>query len=625
MRHAPRIRPRGAALLLFALLALAGEAAAQEPPPPPPPPTDTVPPPPDTVPDRPAEPVADTAGIEVDLLDPRLEPGDSLAEPADTLEELRVIADFPRGAEPRWSNGVWEWDRDLIQRSAAVTLTDLLESVPGITPVRSGFYGSAESLSAFGSTAGRIEVILDGFALDPLDAGSYDLSRLELAQLNHVRVRRRGDGVRIEVETLAPFDRRPYSVVEAATGDLRTNVFRGIFMAPKFLVGPLALGVERMDTRGLFGREPANTFHGWLKWGIVGERSGLELEYRSGTIERTDLDGGTLDGTRKDWIVRARGTPTDGLTTEAFFGVSSIEDGLTGEPVEDASTQAGVRAGYSAGPGWIGAVARVRDHELLPAAEAELEAGLRLPGRIGLSGDLIWSRWHTNDRTFAYALRAEAGPYLGLSPFVEATKGTRGVPGFSGEDGRILVTDRTSIRAGADLRWGGLHLGGAAIALDADSIAGFGLGFDRADHLRPAGRIQGFESYGRVPSPRTPFAIEGSYTWWDAATSWIYTPVETGRAALVYHGFPLGHDQLEITARLGGMHRGVMRVPDLENGSALVPSHTAFDFYLQVRVLDVRAFVRWENLLHNLEMQDLPGRNYPGQRVLYGIKWQLWN
>lgn len=589
---------------------------AQEPPPPPP----------DSVPDRPVDLLGDTVISPPDSV-PEFDEeavGDA-EELIDTLEAIHVLAEFPRGIEPRWSNGVWEWDRDLIQRSAAVTLTDLLERVPGITPVRSGFYGMPESVSAYGSTGGRLEIILDGYALDPLDAGSFDLSRLELAQLERVRVRRRGDGLRIELKTLAPADPEPYSVVEVATGDLRTNVFRGLFLAPNFLVGPLSLGVDRVDTRGLVGQEPASTFNGWVKWGLIGENRGLELELRNASITRTMTNESIVDGTRRDVVLRARGAPTDALTTEAFFGVSSIEDELTGTLAEESASQAGVRAALSAERGWLESTLRVRDHSWLPRSEAELMAGLSLPGRVDLSGDIIWNRWKPATKTRAYSIRAEAGPFLGVRSFVETSAGTRGVPGLEDDEELPAITDRTSYRVGAEVQGAGVHLGAAAVVADADSIATFGLPFEGDARLFPGGRIQGIEAVGHVPVPYTPFAVEGSLSWWDEAPQWIYTPQQSWRAALVYHGFPLGHDRFEIATRVGAAHRSAMRVPAPDIGTGIVPAHTTFNFYLQIRVLDVRAFVRWDNILHNLEVQDIPGRNYPGQRVLYGVKWQLWN
>src|SRR5690606_6837384 len=122
-------------------LVLAGEVAAQTPPVPPPPapaPGDTVRPPHDVVPPTDSIPVAvgDTIPAAV---------GDTV--PTDTLPPVVVVAPLRAGDAPGWSNGVWEWDREALLRSTALTLSDLLAQIPGVTPIRSGFWGHPEAVA----------------------------------------------------------------------------------------------------------------------------------------------------------------------------------------------------------------------------------------------------------------------------------------------------------------------------------------------------------------------------------------------------------------------------------------------------------------------------------------------
>src|SRR5690554_5542306 len=136
-------------------LTFAGDAWAQDPQRPLDPPADTV-------------PVADTAAVVADSLGVET----PLEAAADTLEPIEVVPRMSRGAEPSWRAGIWEWDRDALQASGAITLTDLLERTPGVQPIRYGLYGQPEGVSAWGHAGGGTEVILDGFVLDPLDAGT---------------------------------------------------------------------------------------------------------------------------------------------------------------------------------------------------------------------------------------------------------------------------------------------------------------------------------------------------------------------------------------------------------------------------------------------------------------------
>jgi hypothetical protein len=559
-------------------------------------------------------------------------PGDTV--PTDTLKPVVVVAPFQPGEAPRWTAGVWEWDRDALLRSTALTLTELLAQIPGVTPIRSGFLGHPETAALPGGTGGFSEIYLDGFALDPLDAGTYDLSRLELVHLNRVRVERRGGGLRVDLETVAPTDHRPFSMVEAGTGDSGARMVRGTFMTPDFIVGPLALGIERLEGSGLFATEPANTFTGWLKWARGFGPATLQLELRRNSVEWNTPEKVSMKGFRQDWVVRARSPIAAGLTTEAFLGASSIEDQYADTTVAMRGVQGGLRAVYESDLFWTTATLRGRDQALLPRLEADAAAGLRLPGAIHLSGDITNADWRGGRQARSWGVRAELEPITGIRPFVEWSRGTRGVPGLRDDDGLAILTERDAVRAGGELAWRGARLGAAWNRIEADALADFGLPFDRTGALYPGGMLQGLEVNGRVPLLWEPLWVEGWYTRWTGANPWIYLPGQSWRAALVYHDTPMPSGNLEVSARLELSHRDGMLVPTMSAGSegvpgsagtSVVPQMTSLDFYLQIRILDVRAFIRWNNIAHQLNQRDLPTRPFPGQRTFYGIKWSFWN
>lgn len=619
----PRLRPGGIALGVGAILLAAGAAWAQEPPPPPPPPPPTT----DTVPPVARDTIRPTRG---DTIPPLA--GDTI--PADTLKPVVVVAPMREGAAPRWTAGVWEWDREALLRSSALTLTELLAQIPGVTPIRSGFLGQPEAAALPGGAGGLTEVYLDGFALDPLGSSNYDLSRLELVQLHRVRVERRGGGLRIDLETIAPADHRPHSMVEAGTGDYGARLFRGTFMTPDFLVGPLALGIERLEGAGVAAAQPGNTFTGWVKWARGFGPTTLQLELRRNSVEWTNPEKVSLDGFRQDWVVRARTRVTPQLTTEAFLGASGLEDQYADTTMAYKGLQGGVRTAFQGENFWANATLRGREQALLPRFEADLAGGLQLPGRIQVNGDFRHADWRSGQSGDSWGARAEIEPVTGIRPFVEWSSGTRGLPGMRDDDERAILTERDALRAGAELSWRGASLGAAWNQIEADAVADFGLPFDRTATLYPGGKLQGFELNGRIPLFWQPLWIEGWYTRWNTATPWIYLPGQSWRTALAYHDRPLPSGNLEITARLELSHRAGMYIPALVNpaegpagGATLdvVPGLSSLDFYLQIRVLDVRAFIRWNNITHRLNQYDLPGRYFPGQRMFYGIKWQFWN
>jgi hypothetical protein len=555
--------------------------------------------------------------------------------PMDSLKPIVVVAPLGGGEGPRWSAGVWEWDRAALLRSSALTLNELLAQIPGVTPVRSGFLGQPEAAALPGGAGGLTEIYLDGFALDPLGSSTFDLSRLELVQLSRVRVERRGAGLRVDLETIAPTDHRPHSMVEAGTGDYGARLFRGTFMTPDFLVGPLALGIERLEGTGFFGAQPANTFTGWVKWAKGFGATTLQLELRRNTVEWTNPEKVSFEGFRQDWVVRARTRVTPGLTTEAFLGASGLEDQYTDTTTtEYKGLQGGVRAAFKSDDFWANATLRGREYDLLPRVEADLATGLRLPGNIHLSGDLRHDRWHEGISGRSWGARAEVEPLEGIRPFVAWSSGTRGIPGMLDDDGRAILTERDALRAGAEFSWRGANLGAAWNRVEADAVADFGLPFDRTAALYPGGQAEGLEVSGSIPLLWKPLRVEGWYTRWNTSTPWIYLPTQSWRTALAYHDTPLPSGNLEISARLELAHRAGMYIPALVDPAAgptagarmdVVPGLSTLDFYLQIRVLDVRAFIRWNNITHRLEQYDVPGRFFPGQRLYYGIKWEFWN
>jgi hypothetical protein len=333
-------------------------------------------------------------------------------------------------------------------------------------------------------------------------------------------------------------------------------------------------------------------------------------------------------------------------------GASAIEDEYADTTITPRGRQGGVRAAYNTANFWSSATLRARDNLLLPRVEADIAAGVQLLDAIRLSGDLVHADWGAGQHGRSWGARAEATPILGLRPFVEWSTGTRGIPGLrdktgipvlterdqqirdllalEGRDdvGLAALTERDAFRAGAEFAWRGLRLGAAWNSIRADSIADFGLPFDRTGAFYPGGTVQGVELTGRIPLHTKPFWLEGWYTRWAGNTPWVYLPGQSWRAALVYHDTPLPSGNLEVDARLEYSHRDGMLVPTIADGIAgatAVPGLSSIDFYLQIRVLDLRAFIRWNNITHQLYQHDLPGRFFPGQRTFYGIKWSFWN
>ncbi|MGK7310899.1 MAG: hypothetical protein ACN0LA_01550 [Candidatus Longimicrobiales bacterium M2_2A_002] len=595
---------------------------------------------------------ADAAGQEPDTVpardvrerrqEERAEP-DSAAQDTVAVDTVQPPPTFlpPLGdtTAAGWARGVWEWDRQDLLRLPDLSLLDLLERIPGLVPVRADIGGQPEGGAVFGAAAGAIRYVVDGFVLDPLTAPTFDPSRYSLLALERVRVERRVTGMTVRVETLTPDDARTKSVIEAGTGDYEINLFRGMFLPPRVLGGPLGLGFERLSVVG-FTPGSSNHNTSWLKWTWARESGGVQVEYRQSTLDRSGV-GPPLQGSRSDWVVRAR-KAVGPVTAEAYVGGTSMEDEIGSDTaltvLREGSSQGGLRLGLTAPgpvPAWLRTAVRFRSHPRLPSQELELRAGATPLPWLSLEGEVLQGRWDEGpDGTGRWSARAAVGPLVGLTAFGEAFGSGALVgsgPGLalpSPTDSAGLRVSRDGYRVGLELVRGGLRLGGAAVQLSADTVYGFGLPSEEQWLALPGGDAQGFEVSGRIPVGIDPFSIQGWYVGMDAPAGWLYLPEEHWRLGLVYHHLPLPSGNLEIFGRIERVFRGPMYVPGPAgepSATQVAPAYETTDLELTIRVLSVRAFVRWSNMLPQIDRADLPAYPLPGQNILWGVKWEFWN
>jgi hypothetical protein len=586
------------------LLALCTAGAASQPPPRPQP--DTLRP--DTLGQRAGPDSAQAAGQ------------DTAA--ADTLKPPPLMIPMPRDTLVGWSRGAWEWDRDALLRSGAFSLADLLERIPGVLTIRSGVFAQPEVVLPPGGGFGRVEITLDGFPLEPLDGPTYDLAGIELNEMARVRVERWPDRLRIQLWTFSPETPRSETEIEAGTGDQNTNLFRGSVRFPRLLGAPLAAAFERLGTDGIAPDGAGNRMSLWAKWNLISGGTALQLELRRRTMSR-DAGLGAGDLKRSDWVGRLRRQLAPGLVAETFVGASSVEDTVASELIRRSTLQAGVHAGYRTGS--LEAEGGVDFQTLNDLPVTTARASLSAGPFVGLSGGgfLEWQGWRSGSSAFAYGVQAQLGPFLGVQPFVQVNAGRTGVP-FADQAGPVFLDGR-SLRAGVNIGWGGFQLGAAGIRLDNDSTRSLGLPFDKNAQWYPGAKQDLLEVSARVPTGLAPIWLEGSLTRTREPPQTIYLPDQSWRVALVVHYLPLASGHLEIYSRLERQSRGAFLEPTTDGSTVTIPPLNPWDYYLQIRVLSVRAFVRWQFLGYRLEQYDVPGHVFPVQRTYYGVKWTFHN
>ena len=588
---------------------------------------------------------------------------DSLVAPADSLQEtadslvmvVDTFPDFPDGVSVGYAQAVWEWDSEALMSTRALTLSELVSLAPGINLIRGGDYGSPNTVVAFGAAGGGVRLYWDGFEMWPMDSGVPDLSRVGLAGLDRVRVERRMGAIRIEIFSRQPLDPEPFTQVEVGTGDLRTNVLRGTFANPHTLGGALTVALDRLDTRGPGLEEVGSVSGVTVRYGIhKGDRGGLVAEMRSYS-PKIDVEGLTGDRTRSDVVLRGRWRLGESLTLDGVYGTSSLsspEDSEGNVEFDESRRQFGLRAGLERRRFWGTAGGRLLGGDGLPDWSAEAAVGGTWPGKIAVEAGWQQDNW---DAQGASVVRASArtGSFCGLSLFGSYEDGTWGVSDVHGfhqfqaltqvldtattpdptepiDPPTLRLTERKGIRLGGSYEWRGIRVSGAWLSLEVDSLYPLGLALDRSGVTVEGGERTGYEIAALIPAPWKGLSLEGAYQTWDE--DFPYMPKTTWNAALKYHDVFKETGNLELWADLGVINRDPMVIPltetpegEVESVLITVAKYKEWYLMIQVRIVSVRIFVRFENLATKRDNFDFPDRIQPVARSMYGIRWILFN
>lgn len=651
-----RLRGRGSvAPIVLPLLLAALPAAAQE-----------EPAPPDTIP-RPVP--VDTAVVSIP---PEAVAVDTVVggEARDTVVPDSLLAApalplFP--AAPGPVEATWAWDREELQRFHGLSLLELLDEVPGLVVTRTGGFGQPAGVAAWAAGGGRTRWFLDGWELRPLGGATLDPQRIEIMDLQSVRVERGLLETRVYLESFRLADRRPYSLLELADGEWDTRVLRAMFVRPVGADNLIHLGYGTEETDGFANDEPygMTTFLGRFTRRLGADRA-ISAEYRKTSWDR-ELEG-TGDATlelesvdRTDWLLRARGRVAGGLWLDLMGGRTLREpQGEDSLSLEGEATQLAARAAWALPFGDLsGSVRRFGGGEGFAAEATELAAGVALrPAPWLLARGEARSLSVDGDGGTELSAGVRLEPVRGLALFGEWAAGDRGVRAVHdslvvrdliGDVGnpnpardtlvlagfRTVTTEGGGLRAGGELTVGSARLGGAWVRLEQDEVLPYGLAFEPRFQAWPAGEANGFEGWASVPLYWPSLRFEGWYARWTETGDRLHLPEDHGFLSVEWHDrFYEGN--LEPTARLEAVVRGPATTLDVsEEAAALPPSgfpplatterSAIFNFFLQIRVLDVRAFFRVENLLNRRTAFDVQGRPIAGARTLYGVRWFLRN
>ena len=658
-----RLRAPFAPLLLAAALALPlAPAAAQDPRPPAPAP-DTILAPRDTIPRG----QRDTAQVSIP---PEAVRADTIPEAivgdtaqrdtaqADTTLPAPLFPEYPRPAARGFSDGAWYWSRADLEYVHGMSLAELLiDRVPGLVVTRSGSFGRPMAVSPFAAGGGRFRVFLDGWELRPLNGSVPDLQQIPLVNLESVRIQRSLTELRIDLTSFRLSDARPFARIEGADGDYDSRILRGFFTRP---IGSRLLpevGLDLVETDGFRRAEPFSGTHLVARVSYAfSPTAGVQLEYRNSAVDINQRNETTAAGRptevfdRNELVLRGRARLLGNLWVDAQVGRSRLEPAGEDTVTRSAeSTQALARATLEAGFGTLAGGVRLHTG----GGEGWDADASEVFGRIDFTPAPLLSAWgeaRVGELGGVSGFEAEGGARLGLGPFTlfgsvaagnrgvqfvrdtaverQTVGGVIGLPGAAPVDTVTLSAFRTvdasltGLRAGGELSRGAFTLGAAYVLQDVSQIAPYGVEFDRGFVPVEGDAASAVEAYASFPLYFRSLRVDGWYLRFLGDATRPYQPTQLGHAAVTFRRTYYGGN-LEPTFRVEAVARDEALARNRATGErdVLTQQYALFNLYLQVRIIDIRVFWRFENLANRRAAFDVPGTVLPGGRALFGVRW----
>ena len=251
---------------------------------------------------------------------------------ADTIKS--PLAHAPAGSELSIGRRL-SWSRDSLLGTGAITVTDLVDRVPGATTTRGGWLASP-AVGAYIGDVKRVRVFYDGFempALDPRTGNVLDLTQVSLWTAEDAVVEHAPDEVRVYLRSWRVRNTNPETRTDISTGDQQTNLYRGFYGKRYDNGAAFQFGAQQ------YGTTPPSLF------GSASDQTSIM---------------GRLGWARRDWSIDAYavrvGRHRGIILGDQFFNVT----GDSIPHVESSRTDSYFRVGYrdpDSDPFWVQAMA----------------------------------------------------------------------------------------------------------------------------------------------------------------------------------------------------------------------------------------------------------------------------
>jgi hypothetical protein len=527
----------------------------------------------------------------------------------------------------------YSFTRDSILWSDALTLADLLATIPGVYVARGGFVGQPAHVQYAGRGGAELEVYWDGLRWEPLgvDSLAVDPDRILLSYLRRVDVEVRPGALQVYLVSERHETNDVRSLIRVTSGAFKTAAYTAMFQKrwPRGL--SLDVAGDFLGTDGPDARAGSSQFDLWAKLGwMPSPRLGAAYQVRrqeSGRDALQTVTGGAgvpaLEGTRTDYLLTLYAQTRDdglGLRVEGGLGVSQWRSDSGFQVPDQTLRQAWGRLRYQRSR-WTATVdGRLGDSRVPYEASARLGL-VPLPG-IVLSSEARWRRL-AGARTTRGA-RATLGLYRGPFALAGELEWRRMARAAALADDTVLTVADRGVRAVIDTR----PLSGSARLLWRDgfvplaytnlpAVPGFGptvpatyLVTDVT--LRPTGAI----------------SLTGSWSDPVAGSAPDLKPPSHLRAAITlrskyWRTFRSGAFDLKLQAAVESWGEGVAGVTT-GGGPIPLPEATFWEWHIEIQLVDFTAF--WT--LRNARLADgayVPGLPYPKNVQTFGVTWVFSN
>lgn len=537
------------------------------------------------------------------------------------------------------------YDRAALFASGAATLQDLLDRIPGVTGLRSGWIADP-MMPAYMGDIKRIRVFFDGVEFDSLDPRTgqiLDLTEFPLWTLEELRIERGATEVRVYTRTWRVDRTTPYSRVDISTGDQQTNLYRGFFgkrwnhgeglqlAAQQYGTTPPIRGAPSSDQLSLLARL------GWATGALSIDGFVLRTNRNRGTVFPQPMFGVSvlpsdslpaLVSNRTDAYFRVgygdpdRGPWFQAMASSLGYTIQHQTNGVPFTPSDTVNndttrfrSQYVLTGGLTAGPFRVELAGRYRSGDSLslftPSGRVEF-----------VSGPLSVSTFVEGRGPDSIA-RAEVTGRLTPLPFVS----------FLGAVGRSKsgVGDSSAttnfLHGEAAIRVFGLWLGGGILYRDSLLLVPpkvYGSQYVAAGEGAATGIMAKVD--GTIYQALRANIV--GIRWNDSAG--FYRPRYQARSEIYLatnwlSRFPSGN--LGILASIYDEYRSKTFFPISGTSGATVttvPQSQILSFRLEIRILSAVLSYQFRNLL-GAPYQFVPGFAMPRLNQYYGVRWEFWN